>query len=82
MGHYKVGRALESAGVVSASDMTLEAIACKIGYLFGRSDLKDKEVASLMQVSLRGEITPVEALSPPPLSSAFQRASRKGKRYY
>ncbi len=35
MGHYATGKALESAGVVSASDMTLEAIACKVGYLFG-----------------------------------------------
>jgi len=82
MGHYAVGKALESAGVVSANDMTLEAIACKIGYLFGRSDLNYQEVAALMGVSLRGEITPLEALSPPPLSSAYQRARRKGKKFY
>lgn len=82
MGHYAVGRALESAGVVSAGDMTLEAIACKVGYLFGRGDLSMGEVGKLMGVSLRGEITPVEALSPPPLSSTFQRASRKGKKFY
>jgi len=82
MGHYAVGKALESAGVVSANDMTLEAISCKVSYLFGRGDLTQSEVASLMGVSLRGEITPVEALSPPPLSSAYQRARRKGKRYY
>ena len=82
MGHYKVGKALQSAGVVSANDMTLEAIACKIAYLFGRTDLTDKEVAALMGVSLRGEITHIEALSPPPLSSAFQRGIRKGKKFY
>jgi L-asparaginase len=35
MGHYATGQALESAGVVSASDMTIEAIACKTSYLFG-----------------------------------------------
>jgi len=82
LGHYAVGKALESAGVVSANDMTLEAIACKIAYLFGRTDLNREEVAALMGVSLRGEITPVEALSPPPLSSAYQRARRKGKKFY
>lgn len=82
MGHYAVGKALESAGVVSANDMTLEAIACKVSYLFGRGDLTYDEVAKLMGVSLRGEITPLEALSPPPLSSAYQRGIRKGKKFY
>jgi len=82
MGHYAVGKALESAGVVSASDMTMEAIACKIGYLYGRGDLSHEEVAKLMSVSLRGEVTPSEALSLPPLSSTYQRARRKGKTYY
>jgi L-asparaginase len=73
MGHYAVGKALESAGVVSANDMTLEAIAAKFGYLYGRGDLSHKEASMLFNVSLRGEITPKEALSPPPLSSAYQR---------
>jgi L-asparaginase len=82
MGQYAVGKALEAAGVVSANDMTVEAIACKIAYLCGRADLSQGEVSALMGVSLQGEITPAEALSPPPLSSAYQRASRKGKKYY
>ena len=82
MGHYAVGKALESAGVVSAADMTLEATACKIAYLYGRQDLNHKEVATLMGVSIRGEITPPEALSPPPLSSAYQQGIRKGKKFY
>lgn len=82
MGHYAVGKALESAGVVSANDMTLEAIACKVGYLCGRGDLNRQEIANLMGVSLRGEITPLEALSLPPLSSAYQRGLRKGKKFY
>mmetsp|Transcript_1411 Transcript_1411/g.3067 ORF Transcript_1411/g.3067 Transcript_1411/m.3067 type:complete len:523 (+) Transcript_1411:68-1636(+) len=82
LGHYAVGKALESAGVVSANDMTLEAIACKVGYLYGRGDLTHAQVARLMSVSLRGEVTPSDALSPPPLSSAYQRAIRKGKTYY
>lgn len=42
-------------GVVSANDMTLEAVACKLGYLFGRGDLSIDEVVKLMPVSLRGE---------------------------
>jgi L-asparaginase len=82
LGHYAVGQALESAGVVSANDMTLEATACKIAYLFGRGDLSHDEVATLMGVSLRGEVTPIEALSPPPLSSAYQRGIRQGKKFY
>ena len=55
MGHYATGVALQEAGVVSASDMTLEAIACKSAYLFGRKDLSRTEIADLMGVSLRGE---------------------------
>ncbi len=82
LGHYATGRALQAAGVVSASDMTLEAIACKCAYLFGRQDLSVPEIGELMSVSLRGEITPPEALSPPPLSSAYQQGIRKGKKYY
>ena len=82
MGHYAVGKALEDAGVVSANDMTLEAVACKVAYLCGRGDLSQKEIHNLMGVSLRGEVTPAEALSPPPLTSAYQRGIRKGKKYY
>jgi len=82
LGHYAVGRALQEAGVISGSDMTLEAIACKSAYLFGRQDLTITEIGELMGVSLRGEMTPLEALSPPPLSSAYQRGIRKGKTYY
>lgn len=82
MGQYAVGKALQAAGVVSANDMTLEAIACKVAYLYGRGDLTHKEVSSLMAVSLRGEVTPVEALSLPPLSSEYQRGMKKGKKFY
>lgn len=82
MGHYATGHALADAGVVSANDMTVEAINCKSAYLFGRGDLMPKMVADLMPVSLRGEVTPSEALSPPPLSSSYQKESRKGNRYF
>jgi len=82
MGHYATGRVLQKAGVVSASDMTVEATTCKLAYLFGRGDMTHDEVGNLMGVSLRGEVTPVEALSPPPLASAYERGIRKGKKYY
>ena len=61
--------------------MTLEAITGKLAYLHGRGDLSSKEIGKLMDVSLRGEVTPVDALPAPPLSSEFQRASRSGKKY-
>lgn len=81
-GHYATGLALEKAGVVSSLDMTTEAISCKIAYLMGRGDLKTNEIADLMCVSMRGEVTHADALPPPPFSSAYQRAMRKGRHYY
>ena len=82
IGHYATGVALAEAGVVSGNDMTLEAISCKAAYLLGRGDLSMKEASQLMGVSLRGEVTPSESLSPPPLASTYQRASRKGRTFY
>jgi L-asparaginase len=57
LGHYAVGRALIDAGVISAGDMTIEATVCKLAYLLARDDLNLKQVASLMGVPLRGELT-------------------------
>ena len=57
IGHYATGKALESAGVVSSNDMTIEAISCKLAYLMGRGDLTRDEIANLMCVSMRGEGT-------------------------
>lgn len=57
--------------------MTVEATACKLAYLLGRGDLSQAEVAELMEVNLRGELTPASALSPPPLSSTYQQAIHK-----
>jgi len=74
--------ALAEAGVVSANDMTLEALSCKAAYMLGRGDLSNNEIKKLMGVSLRGEVTPSESLSPPPLASPYERASRKGKIFY
>jgi PhoH-like ATPase len=44
--------------------------------------LSNKEIGELMGVSLRGEITSPELLSPPPLSSAYQRAMTKKTKYF
>eukprot|EP00970_Alexandrium_tamarense_P009837 scaffold1967_cov199-Alexandrium_tamarense.AAC.19 len=82
MGHYATGKALERAGVVSSNDMTLEATSCKVAYLMGRGDLSRDEIGKLMCISMRGEVTHNDALPPPPFSSAYQRASRKGRHYY
>lgn len=51
---YSVGLALREAGVVSGHDMTVEAAATKLAYLFART--KDPEqVKHLLSVDLRGE---------------------------
>jgi L-asparaginase len=55
---YKLGRNLEEIGVISAHDMTTEAIAVKLAYLLswpGLSSLEQLKV--LMNTSLRGEVT-------------------------
>mmetsp|Transcript_25801 Transcript_25801/g.54536 ORF Transcript_25801/g.54536 Transcript_25801/m.54536 type:complete len:505 (-) Transcript_25801:99-1613(-) len=80
MGHYATGQKLLGAGVVSASDMTIEATTTKLAYLLGRRDLKIEEVRDLMTVDLRGEMTPESELPPPPLASAYQKAIAKKNR--
>jgi L-asparaginase/Glu-tRNA(Gln) amidotransferase subunit D len=80
MGHYATGQKLLGAGVVSASDMTIEATTTKLAYLLGRQDLTLDEVRELMTVDLRGEITPESELPPPPLASAYQKAIAKKNR--
>ena len=80
LGHYATGMALKEAGVVSASDMTLEATTTKLAYLLGRGDLSLEEIRDLMQVDLRGELTPEQSLAPPPLASTYQKAIAKKNR--
>mmetsp|Transcript_8758 Transcript_8758/g.18497 ORF Transcript_8758/g.18497 Transcript_8758/m.18497 type:complete len:486 (-) Transcript_8758:63-1520(-) len=80
MGHYATGQKLLKAGVISASDMTLEATTTKLAYLLGRQDLSIEEVRHLMHVDLRGEITPESELPPPPLASTYQKAIAKRNR--
>lgn len=80
MGHYATGQRLLGAGVVSASDMTLEAVTAKLAYLLGRQDLSISEVRDLMTVDLRGEMTPESEIPPPPLASTYQKAIAKKNR--
>ena len=80
LGHYATGQKLIGAGVVSASDMTIEATTTKLAYLLGRQDLSIDEVRDLITVDLRGEITPESDMSPPPLASAYQKAIAKKNR--
>jgi L-asparaginase len=80
LGQYATGRALLEAGAVSAGDMTVEAIACKSAYLFGRKDLNNSQIVELMGVSLRGEMTPHDQLSPPHSSNSFEQCIAKARR--
>ena len=56
---YAVATALRDAGVVSGGDMTTEACATKLAYLFGRLQDSSK-VKELLSVNLRGELSPPE----------------------
>jgi len=48
MGHYATGQKLLGAGVVSTSDMTIEATTTKLVYLLRRRDLSTDEMRDLM----------------------------------
>ena len=53
---YEVGRKLLDLGVVSAGDMTTEAVVTKMAYLFGRK-LSGERLRKAMNDDLRGERT-------------------------
>ena len=53
---YEVGRRLLELGVISAGDMTTEAVVTKMAYLFGRR-LSTERLRKAMNDDLRGERT-------------------------
>mmetsp|Transcript_4821 Transcript_4821/g.11772 ORF Transcript_4821/g.11772 Transcript_4821/m.11772 type:complete len:432 (+) Transcript_4821:95-1390(+) len=58
---YEVGRRLLEIGVISAGDMTCEAVVTKISYLCGRG-LKGEDLRNAMTTDLRGEVTTASAV--------------------
>ncbi|MDO6678859.1 asparaginase [Shewanella sp. 4_MG-2023] len=56
MGGYATGNALAKAGVISGSDMTIEAALAKLHYLLSKN-LTSNEVKIAMQQNLLGELT-------------------------
>jgi len=56
LGKYETSKKLQQMGIVSGFDMTFEATVTKMMYLLGQG-LTYKEVSSLMEQSLRGELT-------------------------
>mmetsp|Transcript_19931 Transcript_19931/g.40316 ORF Transcript_19931/g.40316 Transcript_19931/m.40316 type:complete len:164 (-) Transcript_19931:19-510(-) len=71
-GTYAVSSALEELGVVPAGDMTTEATCAKLSYLFGKG-LQPRQVSSVLQTSLRGEITTTPPKLPPNVRSRLGR---------
>lgn len=56
LGKYETSKKLQQMGIISGFDMTFEATITKLMYLLGQG-LAYKEVAALMEVSLRGELS-------------------------
>jgi L-asparaginase len=56
LGKYETSKKLQQMGLISGFDMTFEATITKLMYLMGLN-LDRKEIAVLMEQSLRGELT-------------------------
>ncbi|XP_039272034.2 L-asparaginase-like [Styela clava] len=60
---YETGKVMEDAGIVSGSDMTLEAALAKMSYLLGRKDLTHTQRMTYLKENIRGELTRHEPVS-------------------
>lgn len=58
LGRYETSRYLLEAGVISGYDMTFEAAVTKMMFLLGQP-LSTDDIKGLLQISLRGELTPM-----------------------
>lgn len=56
LGKYETSKKLQQMGIISGFDMTFEATITKLMYLMGQN-LEPAKISSLMEVSLRGELT-------------------------
>lgn len=56
LGKYETSKKLQQMGIISGFDMTFEATITKLMYLMGQQ-LTPAEIRSLMEQSLRGELT-------------------------
>ena len=55
-GLYETSSKLEALGVISGHDMTIEAAVTKLMFLIGQGH-SDEQIKTLLQISLRGELT-------------------------
>ncbi|ESO00899.1 hypothetical protein HELRODRAFT_82547 [Helobdella robusta] len=56
---YAAGKAFFEAGVISGSDMTVEAALMKLSYLLGKEELSLAQRRKLIGLNLRGELSEV-----------------------
>ncbi len=59
LGKYETSQHLQKIGVVSGHDMTFEAATTKLMFLLGQ-DLDAAEIKRLIEIPMRGELTPTE----------------------
>lgn len=56
LGKYEASNAVKKIGVISAGDMTTEAVVTKLMYLLGKSENK-REIEEKFQLNVNGELT-------------------------